>query len=878
MLTHQHVPFPDVQLLSQALAASVNSVVLVDVRQPDQPIVYANPAFERLSGYPASEILGHNCRFLQGPERDQPARFALQQAVEHGQSTTTILRNYRRDGSLFYNELTISPIHDAAGTVTHFVGFQNDVTERQQAAELMIHSQTLVQALAAVRTQESVFDLILRDGLEALGGIGGAVLLMHEGALRVAARHGPVEASVWQDGDLEGHRPSPDALRTNTPLFFSHHGELTAAYPELEACTGGVAPVASAVLPMVEDGRPLGTIVLDFREPHDFTPDEVHFLLTLAAQCALALDRAQLAENLEQQVENRTAELEAFVRFTELADGEMDMLALAQRAVEVLGVLFPGCSNGYYVLEDGRWKVKIYTEDLEAEPALLASLKAGLPLSTPIFAQPVQTGEPAFVDAWDAEKEQVAESESYQAVALYPLGVDGTVRAMFALGLKDTPHWTDHHKAVFRSVGRSLVLALERTQAARRLEEQNAELHAQTLVLEGVAELTRDLTLPGGPHQLIGQVMDLVLSLLPSGYASFWEVRDGLWRLITQRGDVGRPGWQAARERGFPVGHFPTLDRPWQTRQPYFQGHYDPVHDAVPDLMDHLLSIASLPVMVQGEMLGVFGVGLFGHRPWNVADQALLITAVQSLGLALERAEQARQLTDQRDMLKASNEELEAFTYSVSHDLRTPVRHIISFGNLLRRTMTAPLDEKTERYFKVIEEAALHLNRLIDGMLELSRASRQPLRLETVDLDRVVEAVRQEVMVGAQHQVTWQVSLLPQVTGDATLIRQVVTALLENAVKYSRTREEALIEVWAEERGQTWALFVRDNGVGFDPRYKDKLFSMFQRLHRQEEFEGAGVSLANARRIVARHGGLMTGEGQLNGGATFGFILPKSVP
>ena len=103
-----------------------------------------------------------------------------------------------------------------------------------------------------------------------------------------------------------------------------------------------------------------------------------------------------------------------------------------------------------------------------------------------------------------------------------------------------------------------------------------------------------------------------------------------------------------------------------------------------------------------------------------------------------------------------------------------------------------------------------------------------------------------------------------------------MAALLSNAVKYTRTREQALIEVWAEDRGQTWAVFVRDNGVGFDPRYQDKLFSMFQRLHRQEDFEGAGVSLANARRIVARHGGLMTAEGQVDQGATFGFILPKA--
>ena len=360
---------------------------------------------------------------------------------------------------------------------------------------------------------------------------------------------------------------------------------------------------------MVKGGEPLGVIVLDFREPHDFTPDEEHFLLTLAGQCALALDRAKLSGNLEQQVHDRTTELEAFVRFTELADAETDVLTLAQRAVEVLSVLFPGCTNGYYALEDELWKVKVYTQDLEAEPALLASIQAGLPLDTPVFAQPMQTGEPVFVDTWNPKNEHIAQTERYQAVALYPLVVDGTIRAMFALGLQDTPHWSAHHKAVFRSVGRALTLALERARAARHLEEQNAELYAQTLALEGVAALTRDLTLPGGPPQLILQVMDLVLSLLPEGYAAFWQIQDGRWRATAQRGDVRRPEWQAAREGGFPVGQLPTLDRPWQTRQPYFQDNYDPAQDVAPSLMDHLLSTATLPVLIRAKPSGSFGRG-----------------------------------------------------------------------------------------------------------------------------------------------------------------------------------------------------------------------------------------------------------------------------
>ena len=337
------------------------------------------------------------------------------------------------------------------------------------------------------------------------------------------------------------------------------------------------------------------------------------------------------------------------------------MLALAEQAEEVLSVLFPGCTNGYYALEDGFWKLKVHSADLEADPTLLTSLKAGLPLDTPIFAQARRTGQAAFVNSWNPEQERVAFSGAYQRVATYPLLMDGMAHAMFALGLKDTRRWSAHDQAVFRSVGRRLSLALERSANTRHLEEQNAELHARTRALEGVAALTRDLTEPGSSEHLIGQVMQLVLGLLPPGYASYWQLQGGRWQLVTSRGDAGRSAWQAARERGFQSGQFPTLDRPWQTGQPHFQNDYDPSQDANAELMDHLLSIATLPVVVRGQAVGVFGVALFGQRDWSAADRALLATAVQSLGVGLERAEQSRQLSLRNAELYARTQALEGF-------------------------------------------------------------------------------------------------------------------------------------------------------------------------------------------------------------------------
>ena len=256
--------------------------------------------------------------------------------------------------------------------------------------------------------------------------------------------------------------------------------------------------------------------------------------------------------------------------------------------------------------------------------------------------------------AFDHHSEQqllfIEESGVFQALAGYPYFVQGELETVLIMGSRASATWTERDKKIFRAVGHSLDLALERRghcPAPRRSERRTPRPDAGAS--KGVAELTRDLTLPGGPQQLIGQVMDLVLSLLPPGYAAYWEIKGGVWRVTAHRGDVGRPEWHAARERGFPVGHFPTLHRPWQTRQSYFQGPYEPSHDADPELMDHLLSIATLPVMVRDEVVGIFGLGLFGHRPWSTADRAMLATAVHSLALGLERAEQLQQIEAEGD-------------------------------------------------------------------------------------------------------------------------------------------------------------------------------------------------------------------------------------
>jgi PAS domain S-box-containing protein len=245
--------------------------------------------------------------------------------------------------------------------------------------------------------------------------------------------------------------------------------------------------------------------------------------------------------------------------------------------------------------------------------------------------------------------------------------------------------------------------------------------------------------------------------------------------------------------------------------------------------------------------------------------------AAQIAALNAEQQSRAAQL-------EAVNKELEAFSYSVSHDLRAPLRHIDGFVDLLRKQSQDKLDERGLRYLQVITDAARQMGNLIDDLLVFSRMGRAELRQQNVEMDALVhEAVTTLQSETNSRHITWKIASLPQVQADAAMLRQVWVNLLANAVKYSRPRDPAVIEIGCTADAPVeYQFFVRDNGVGFDMEYVDKLFGVFQRLHRAEEFEGTGIGLANVRRIVLRHGGRTWAEGKVDAGATFYFTLPKS--
>ena len=726
---------------------------------------------------------------------------------------------------------------------------------------------------------------------------------------------------------------------------------------------------------------------------------------------------------------------------TEAVGIKTDLAELVRQAIVALRVRFPDASIVYYEEEGGLWKARVWSDDLS--PEMLAVISAGLPGETPLIAEVIRTRQSVFTDAWDPEQQGVESSEEYGAGGGYPLLVNGALLSMLTVGLRTTLTWSEADKALLRSVGLGLNLALERAQVARELMLQNAELQARTRALEAFADLTRDLTLITDPLLLIRCAQEVMMSMLADGAAMYYEPEGDLWHCQVQHGTLHSPKLQAVVDAGLPYADTTTLLIPWTTEQPYFQDVYDREADQLLSIVGHIGATATLPLRVGGALTGVLSIALFHQRAWSSVDRVLLETGVQSLelaldraakaraldeeraaleaftrftravgsetdvqalvqqainlleeirssdviyterdgdlfkikhwnaglpadllarslegysfdqpsfaranrerqaifeedwdaeqqgvpssavyragafqpffrngemigmlimgsrissrwserdkgifqavgqslDLALDRARQTRMLREQRDALDVQTQELQAFSYSVSHDLRTPVRHMTGFLHLARTSLDGKLDERSAHYLDVVEQAGGQMNTMIDGLLDLSRAAQRTLRPRVVGLNQMVTQVQAALLPDVMtRNVEWDVALLPQVWGDWDALTQVLTQLTENALKFTRTRDPAVIRIWAVDQGETWKVCVGDNGLGFDPRYQDRLFNMFQRLHTAQEASGTGVGLASVRRLILKHSGQVFAEGQVGEGATFGFTLPKGGP
>ena len=300
-----------------------------------------------------------------------------------------------------------------------------------------------------------------------------------------------------------------------------------------------------------------------------------------------------------------------------------------------------------------------------------------------------------------------------------------------------------------------------------------------------------------------------------------------------------------------------------------------------------IMSCIDVPLISSEKLIGVMNLGWEDPRAFTPEELEIAGEVADEITVAIEQvrlrqaakhyAEELEKRVEERtEQLIAANKELEAFSYSVSHDLRAPLRHINGYISILSKHLKDKLPVKEQHYFDTISESAHQMGVLIDDLLHFSRTGQQEMKLTGLDMNAVLQDALQVIKHESNgRNIKWKIAPLPRAVGDYALLRLVWLNLLSNAVKFSKANVLPQIEIGVIDHDNEFAFFVRDNGVGFDMQYAQKLFGVFERLHSTQEFEGTGIGLANVRRIISRHGGRTWAEAEVDKGATFHFTLPK---
>ncbi len=871
------------RLNMRALEASAFPILISDALAPDMPLIYVNPAFERTTGYSAAEVLGKNCRFLHGEERAQAGLVELRAALRTGRDCTVTLRNFRKDGTLFWNELTISPVRDAQGTVTHFVGFENDITAKKNAEQAVLEATAVQRAIldfasyAIIATTPDGVITTFNPAAEKLLGYRADELIGHQSLVIL---HDPSELAERAQ-QLAEELAQPLAVGVAVLVVkarLNQPNESEWAYLRKD---GTRLPVNLSVSALRDaHGELTGYLVI----ANDITERkraQDRFTRQTALRLALSEALADASAN-PQQLLSQALEIVAEKLQVELAccwlradqGGPLELLASAGSALLIDGA----DTSGYETSAQGR-----IGQIAQARKPLLANSAVGLfahgdsdSVLIELDTRPLAQSEQAFADA-----------AGLTAFAGYPLLAGERLLGVLAIYARQ-PLDADVLSAL-GAASDALVLGLERQRVqeerARALARETARAHQHAALRVEISSALNqlDTDLPA----MLQRCAQAVVSQFDAACVRVWLVNDNQATLELQ----ASAGPYTPPDSGeFEIGQA-KISLLADEKQPYLIN--DVLND--PRVVDKewaaragLTAFAGSPLLAQGKLLGV--LALFTRHELAAETINALAAVADQIVLGVERrqAEEARAALLANEQA-ARHEAEEAsrlkddFLAMISHELRAPLTAILGWAQMLR---AGTLDRTAaERALATIERNAKSQAHLVGDLLDASRIATGKLRLEKKPcelrelIDAAIDAIRLSVEA---KSLRLQIVMEPWVgpfEGDPERMKQIVWNLLSNAVKF--TPPAGLIEIRLEKMEDRALLIVSDTGQGIEPEFLPFVFDRFRQSDSstKRQHGGLGLGLAIVKSLVEMHGGAIyaysAGKGQ---GTDFMVTLPLSTP